>query len=94
MIELTLEQLNEYTKNKKTSCIALNAKQLKLLGIDWPPSKGWVKHLIGLHINNDTHRDLLKLKGGVNLTKQLENKRKKLEAEVKKAGGKCVWMPI
>lgn len=30
-------------------------KQLKTLGVDWPPKKGWLKALIGTEIPQDTY---------------------------------------
>jgi len=40
-----------------------NAKQLKLLGLDWPPRKGWLRLLNGREITEETWARVLALKG-------------------------------
>ena len=93
MITLTKEQLNKYTKNLNTSCIALNKEQLELLGIDWPPKNGWIKTLIGLEINILEHDELLRLKDKKLNIKQkvISRNMKRIEKEVDVIGGKVFW---
>lgn len=43
--------------------IALNSYQLRLLGIGWPPKRGWVSGLIGREIPDDLFRLLMELRG-------------------------------
>lgn len=41
---------------------AVNAKQLKLLGIAWPPQKGWLSQLIGKEISQADYDKLGQLR--------------------------------
>ena len=92
MITLTAENLNKCTKNLYTDCIALNRQQLKLLGVNWPPKKGWTKELIGAEIDNKTYDRLLSLKGqGRTQHTQIAKKKMVLMREVEKLGGKITW---
>lgn len=43
--------------------IALNAYQLRVLGIVWPPKHGWVKSLLGVEISDDALTLLEDLRG-------------------------------
>lgn len=40
-----------------------NAKQLALLGIAWPPSKGWKQRLVGTIVYRDTYKRFIALRG-------------------------------
>lgn len=40
-----------------------NRAQLELLGIKWPPSKGWLNNLIGTYIADETWNKVMALKG-------------------------------
>lgn len=92
MVKLTLQQLNLYTKNLHSNCIAFNKPQLELLGIDWPPKKGWIETLINTEIDILTHGKLLELRGkGNSQISQIEKKMKILEKEVSLIGGTIIW---
>ena len=92
MITLNHENLNRLTKNLHTNCIALNKKQLKILDIDWPTKKGWVRELIGVVILDDTYEKLLKLRGkGSGQLNQITKKKLVLIREVENLGGKIIW---
>ena len=92
MVKLTEKQLNLYTKNLHSKCIALNKQQIELLNIDWPPEKGWVKKLINTEIDILTHTKLIELRGkGVSQITQTVKLRLKLEKQVCKLGGKITW---
>ncbi len=40
-----------------------NRKQLSVLGIDWPPTKGWKRRIVGKEINCEQAQKFLDLKG-------------------------------
>lgn len=42
---------------------ALKKAQLALLGVKWPPRKGWIQRLVGKEIDAETYRRFLALKG-------------------------------
>lgn len=63
MVEITRNMLVEATKNGNDSFIALNTDQLNLLGISWPPKRGWVRELIGKEMTEEDVELLLALKG-------------------------------
>jgi hypothetical protein len=42
----------EWLEQNKTSAGAYSKQQLKVLGIDWPPRKGWQKRVVGTEIRD------------------------------------------
>jgi hypothetical protein len=42
----------EWLEQNKTAAGAYSKQQLKVLGIDWPPRKGWQKKVIGTEIRD------------------------------------------
>ncbi len=38
-----------------------NAKQLAVLGVKWPPAKGWLKKLIGTQISEERYAEFVSL---------------------------------
>jgi len=46
-----------------TALGTLNSYQLRLLGIGWPPRRGWIYHLVGQEITDDMFRILVEPKG-------------------------------
>lgn len=40
-----------------------NARQFKLLGINWPPKEGWKNKVIGNYIEDSLAEEFIKLKG-------------------------------
>jgi hypothetical protein len=42
----------EWLEQNKTSAGAYSKQQLKVLGIEWPPRKGWQKRVIGTEIRD------------------------------------------
>lgn len=59
MIRLTREILHSASTN---NC-GFNREQLYLLGVDWPPVKGWLSGLIGRQVSDETWQMVVKLKG-------------------------------
>ena len=45
-----------------TNGIGFNKKQLSVLGISWPPKKGWLSNLIGTEITDVQYQTLLSLR--------------------------------
>jgi len=43
-----------------------NRAQLTVLGVSWPPKKGWAKALAGTEISEDAYAQFLKLKKSEN----------------------------
>jgi hypothetical protein len=42
----------EWINNNKTINNGFTKKQLSVLGVDWPPKKGWVRQCIGMEITD------------------------------------------
>lgn len=42
----------DWLEQNKTSAGAYSKQQLKVLGIDWPPRKGWQRKVIGTEIRD------------------------------------------
>lgn len=42
----------EWLEQNKTKAGAYSKQQLKVLGVDWPPGKGWQKRIIGKEIRD------------------------------------------
>lgn len=42
---------------------ALNWHQFKLLGVSWPPPRGWMASVIGLEVSDEKWQFILSLKG-------------------------------
>lgn len=47
------------------------ASQLKCLGIQWPPIKGWKRRIVGTHISDEQYTSFLKLATPRNKPQQL-----------------------
>lgn len=45
-----------------TSNCGFNREQLYLLGVDWPPVKGWLSGLVGREVSDETWQMVLQLK--------------------------------
>jgi hypothetical protein len=58
-IKLTSETLHAIGTSNG---VGWNRKQLSLLGVKWPPSKGWLKDLIGTEISVDVYQTLMLLR--------------------------------
>lgn len=43
--------------------MGFNSAQLRLLGIYWPPKKGWIRALEGKEISNSTWEQVIRLRG-------------------------------
>jgi hypothetical protein len=46
-----------------TNGCGFTREQMDILGVGWPPPKGWIKRLIGTAIPEDTYSRLLAMKG-------------------------------
>lgn len=46
-----------------TEGIGFNYHQLKLLGVPWPPKRGWLTRLIGTQVDSRTWETVLRLRG-------------------------------
>jgi hypothetical protein len=44
------------------NCGAINALQLAVLGMQWPPKSGWRRRLVGTEISEDTYQAFLALR--------------------------------
>ena len=43
--------------------VGWNRSQLDLLGVKWPPSKGWLSNLVGTYIDDDKWHQLMAISG-------------------------------
>lgn len=56
MLTLTSKMLHDAsTKNYH----GFNAKQLKVMGLKWPPKRGWLKALVGTQISASKYKDFV-----------------------------------
>ncbi len=46
----------EWIKKNMTKGVGINATQLRLLGLRYPPKNGWLKRLIGKQIDDESAR--------------------------------------
>lgn len=60
MHRITKGWLREFSRNGQAGW---NAKQLALLGITWPPPKGWLGDLLGQPISDDIRQQFEQLAG-------------------------------
>lgn len=58
MITLTEEMI----RVGESSRGGYNKKQLAILGIDWPPTKGWKSSMIGKSITEETYQHFIEAK--------------------------------
>lgn len=50
-----------------TKGVGITAKQLRLLGLSYPPKNGWLKRIVGTQISEESARLFVKYgKGGLN----------------------------
>jgi ribonuclease HI len=54
------------------NCGAINARQLAVLGMKWPPRRGWMRNLIGKEISEDKYKRFLALRKQKRETTALE----------------------
>ena len=52
LLQITRQWLNE----NKTPAGGFLREQLKIVGVEWPPAKGWVKQVVGQLIPDDDAR--------------------------------------
>lgn len=45
---------NKFLNDNKTENGAWTKAQLKSIGVDWPPQKGWKKKILGSEISEET----------------------------------------
>lgn len=50
------------TKDALHALGAINARQLRMLGMSWPPKSGWLKRLVGTEISPTLYTELLAAK--------------------------------
>lgn len=43
--------------------VGFNRAQLSLLGVSWPPQKGWLSRLVGTEVPEETWQTVLRLRG-------------------------------
>lgn len=60
-MKLTFDAITRLSRY--TYPVALNRHQFGLLGINWPPKRGWIGRLIDKEITDDTYQLLVDLKG-------------------------------
>ncbi len=41
------------------SGVGFNRKQLEVLGVEWPPKKGWLRALVGTEISEEQYAEFL-----------------------------------
>lgn len=58
---------HEILENSRSPRGGWNRKQLELLGVAWPPVKGWKRKLIGTDMDDAKFAELMKLSGNDNL---------------------------
>lgn len=46
-----------------TQGMGFNRAQLSLLGVSYPPKKGWLNALVGAEISDDTWKTVIRLRG-------------------------------
>lgn len=46
-----------------TAGVGFNRSQLQVLGVSWPPRKGWLGQLVGAEVSDETWQTVLKLRG-------------------------------
>jgi hypothetical protein len=44
------------------NCGAINSRQLAVLGMEWPPRRGWMRRLAGMEISEETYKRFLALR--------------------------------
>jgi hypothetical protein len=71
MFRITKQWLNAH----KTESGGVTKAQIILLGIDWPPPRGWMSRLEGCQISDDD-RSRFELGKHIKLVKQHKTKRK------------------
>jgi hypothetical protein len=49
-----MEITNEWLEQWKTPGGGYTRKQLELLGVSWPPAKGWKKSVVGAELADET----------------------------------------
>lgn len=54
---------NEFLEKGRSDSGGYNRKQLELLGVAWPPLKGWKKAIIGTNIGDDVAEMFISLTG-------------------------------
>lgn len=57
-----LKITKQFLKENRTENFGWNRNQLDVLGVTWPPRKGWLKRLIGKEIDLDTADKFIKYK--------------------------------
>jgi len=73
-LKLTVEYINSYRTEKG----AFTRKQVEALGLEWPPSSGWIRRIAGTEITDDQAREFeagrveFKKGGGDPTSKQLQ----------------------
>lgn len=60
-MKLTFEVLQSFSCSSYG--LTLNAHQFRLIGIGWPPSKGWIDRVIGKEIPDETVMIVRQLRG-------------------------------
>lgn len=66
----------EFIHAAKSDAGGWNRKQLKVVGIDWPPRKGWIQRLEGVEISEEQARKFVEFRnqGFVNwFSRSMEN---------------------
>ncbi len=71
---------NDLIESGKTGSGGWNAKQLKLLGLEWPPRQGWKSEIIGTKISTAAADQFVALRG-FRSTKQRKRSREKNPVE-------------
>lgn len=54
--------ITEKWLRENTNCGAVNAKQLRAIGLSWPPQDGWLRNMIGKEISTEAKRKFESLK--------------------------------
>jgi len=77
----------EWLKEHRTASNAYKKVQLEAIGVDWPPTTGWQKAVIGMTIDSAQRRTFEKHSktGGFSLYQRILGMVKKLATKEKKA---------
>ena len=68
----------EWINSNKTERGAWNKQQINIIGLIWPPKKGWQAKLIGKSISSDNARIFESFKGSTNKKSTGTSKNKKV----------------
>lgn len=67
----TVELTDEMIEAGKSDAGGWNREQLALIGVAWPPPKGWKRSVLGKHVERETLERFLALTGGGDAVDQL-----------------------